>query len=261
MCLILMALSSHPRYPMIVAANRDEFYARPTADAAFWDDAPHILAGRDLREGGTWLGISKSGRFAAVTNFRGPDSAPDAPVSRGQLVGDYLLGEQDTKAYFAEVADRAQRYRGFNLVAGSGVDLHYYANRGNARPRSVDPGIHALSNHLLDTPWPKVERAKAQLSALVADDRIDTDAIMAVLFDQTPAADHELPDTGIGLQREQQLSPIFIRTDEYGTRSSTLLMIDAQGEVSFTERTFVDGQARSQRSFQFSVQEMSARCR
>ena len=258
MCLILMALSSHPRYPLIVLANRDEFYARPTADAAFWDDAPHVLAGCDLREGGTWLGISKSGRFAAVTNVRGPDTVPDAPVSRGQLVGDFLLGNEDTGAYVAAVAARGQRYRGFNLVAGTGVDFHYYANRGDRQPEPVTPGIHALSNHLLNTPWPKVERAKANLGALLAGDRIETNALLDLLLDRTPAAKHELPDTGISREREQQLSPIFVRTAEYGTRSSTLLLIDVDGEVSFTERTFVDGHAQSQRSLEFSLQDVPA---
>lgn len=258
MCLILMALSSHPRYPLIVVANRDEFYARPTADAAFWDDAPHVLAGRDLREGGTWLGVSRSGRFAAVTNFRGPDAPLDAPVSRGQLVGDFLLGNQDTVDYLAGVAADGQRYRGFNLVAGTGVDIHYYANRGDRRPEPVKPGVHALSNHLLNTPWPKVQRAKARLNALLAGERVATDALLDLLLDQTPADEHELPDTGIGLARERQLSPIFIRTAEYGTRSSTALLIDAEGEVSFTERTFVDGHPQSQRSFEFNLHEVPA---
>jgi uncharacterized protein with NRDE domain len=248
-----MALSSHPKYPFIVAANRDEFYARPTAGAAFWDDAPHVLAGRDLREGGTWLGLSKGGRFAAVTNYRGPDTDIAEPVSRGRLVGDYLLGDLDTADYLAQVAGAAQRYRGFNLVAGTGVDLHYYANRDSAHPRPVEGGVHGLSNHLLDTPWPKVERAKVQLRRLLEDDTIDTEAIMALLHDQTRAVEHELPDTGVGTERESQLSPIFIRTDTYGTRSSTLLLIDAEGEVSFTERTFVDGRSHSQQSFQFRL--------
>ena len=258
MCLILMALSSHPTYPLIVVANRDEFYARPTADATFWDDAPHVLAGRDLREGGTWLGVSRSGRFAAVTNFRGPDVPPAAPVSRGQLVGDFLLGNQDTAGYLATVAENGHHYRGFNLVAGTSADIHYYANRGDRRPEAVTPGIHALSNHLLNTPWPKVERAKAHLSALLARERVETGALLDLLLDQTPATETELPDTGVGLERERQLSPIFIRTAEYGTRSSTLLLIDAEGEVSFTERTFVGGHPQSQRSFEFNLHEVPA---
>jgi len=253
-----MALSSHPRYPLIVAANRDEFYARPTADAAFWDDAPHVLAGRDLRDAGTWLGISKDGRIAAVTNFRGPDSGIAEPISRGRLVRDYLLGQEGTADYFARVANHGQRYRGFNLVAGSGVDLYYYANRENVRPQPVASGVHALSNHLLDTPWPKVERAKARLRALLADDRIETDMVLDLLLDQTRAADHELPNTGIGPERERQLSSIFIRTAEYGTRSSTLLLIDEQGEVSFTERTFVDGNTQRQQNFRFRLHEVPA---
>jgi uncharacterized protein with NRDE domain len=246
-----MALSSHPKYPFIVAANRDEFYARPTAGAAFWEDAPHVLAGRDLREGGTWLGVSKDGRFAAVTNYRGPDTGIAEPVSRGRLVGDYLRGDREATDYLARVARAAQCYRGFNLVAGTGVDLHYYGNRDGAHPRPVEGGVHGLSNHLLDTPWPKVERAKAQLRTLLADDTIDTEAIMDLLYDQTRADAEELPDTGVGVERERQLSPIFIRTETYGTRSSTLVMTDTEGEVSFIERTYVAGRSHGQQSFQF----------
>lgn len=258
MCLILLALSSHPKYPLIVAANRDEFYARPTADAAFWDDAPHVLAGRDLREGGTWLGVNKRGRFAAVTNYRGPHSGVAEPVSRGQLVGDYLLGEPETGEYLAQVAGDAQRYRGFNLVAGRGVDLHYFANRNSARPTLLENGVHGLSNHLLNTPWPKVELAKSRLRALLTSDTIGTEALLEVLNDQTRPAEDDLPDTGVGLERESQLSPIFIRTDTYGTRSSTVLLIDAQGEVSFTERTYVAGRSHAQQTFEFRLTEVPA---
>lgn len=258
MCLILLALSSHPRYPLIVAANRDEFYARPTAGAAFWEDAPHVLAGRDLREGGSWLGVSRYGRFAAVTNFRGPGDDIAQPVSRGQLVGNYLLGDADTAEYMAQVARDASRYRGFNLVAGKGVDLHYFANRGTGQPQPLAHGVHGLSNHLLNTPWPKVERAKSGLRALLKNDSLEADALFDLLHDQARPPDGELPDTGVGLERESQLSPIFIRTDTYGTRSSTLLLIDAEGGVRFTERTYVDGQSHGQQSFQFHVSEVPA---
>ena len=242
----------------MVAANRDEFYARPTAGAAFWEDAPHVLAGRDLREGGTWLGVSRHGRFAAVTNYRGPDSGIAEPVSRGRLVGDYLLGDAGAVDYLAQVASEAQCYRGFNLVAGTGGDLHYYANRDNAHPRRIESGVHGLSNHLLNTSWPKVERAKTRLRTLLEDDTIETDAVLDLLYDQTRAAEHELPDTGIGSERESQLSAIFIRTDSYGTRSSTVLLIDARGEVSFTERTFVAGRSHTQQNFRFRLTEMAA---
>lgn len=258
MCLILMALSSHPKYPLIVAANRDEFYARPTAGAAFWTDAPHVLAGRDLRDGGTWLGVSTRGRFAAVTNYRGGETALADPISRGALVGDYLTGSMTTADYFARVAQDAQHYRGFSLIAGIGAELCYFANRGGAPPQALAQGVHVLSNHLLNTPWPKVERARAGLEALLGTADVDADSVLDLLRDRTPAAADELPDTGIGVERESQLSPIFIRTEQYGTRSSTLLLIDTHGEVRFTERTFVAGEVTAQESFAFRLDAVSA---
>ena len=168
MCLILVAWQAHDDYPLVVAANRDEFFARPAAPAAFWRDAPQVLAGRDLEAGGTWLGVSRERRFAALTNYReGGRQLPDAR-SRGALVAEFVRGRTHLAAYLAQVAATAADYNGFNLFVGDGERLAYYANRGDGRPRWLTPGIYGLSNHLLDTPWPKLASAKAAFAEALA---------------------------------------------------------------------------------------------
>jgi uncharacterized protein with NRDE domain len=240
MCLILLAHDAHPRCRLVVAANRDEFYERPTAPAAWWPDAPEVLAGRDLRGGGTWMGVTRGGRFAAVTNFRDTaPAAPDAP-SRGHLVGGFLRGAGSPDAYLRALAPRAGEYAGFNLLVGEGEELRYLGNRGGAA-RALAPGVYGLSNALLDTPWPKVERGKAGLAAALAGGDIDPEALFGVLWDAEPAPDGRLPDTGVGMERERMLSSPFIRSPEYGTRASTVLLVGRDGRVSFTERTVVPG--------------------
>jgi uncharacterized protein with NRDE domain len=165
MCLILIAWQAHPDYPLVVAANRDEFFARPTAAAAFWPDAPQVLAGRDLEAGGTWLGVSRQRRFAALTNYReGGRQRVDAR-SRGALVADFLTSRASPVAYLTQLETAAAEYNGFNLVVGDGESLAYYSNRGDGQPRWLKPGIYGLSNHLLDTPWPKLASAKAAFAA------------------------------------------------------------------------------------------------
>ncbi len=241
MCLILLAHDAHPRYRLVVAANRDEFYERPTAPAAWWDDAPAVLAGRDLRGGGTWMGITRGGRFAAVTNYRdvAPPS-PDAP-SRGHLVGDFLAGDGAPGAYLRALEPRAGEYAGFNLLVGDGSGLWYYGNRGgDARP--LGPGVYGLSNALLDTPWPKVERGRAALrEAVSSGEDVDPEALFRILWDAEPAPDLLLPDTGVGIERERMLSSSFIRSPEYGTRASTVLLVGRDGRVRFVERSVVPG--------------------
>jgi uncharacterized protein with NRDE domain len=241
MCLILLAHDAHPRHRLVVAANRDEFYERPTAPAAWWPDAPEVLAGRDLRGGGTWMGVTRGGRFAAVTNFRDTaPAAPDAP-SRGHLVGGFLRGADAPDAYLRALAPRAGEYAGFNLLVGEGEELRYFGNRGGAE-RTLAPGVYGLSNALLDTPWPKVERGKAGLAAALAGGGdIDPEALFGVLWDAEPAPDGRLPDTGVGLERERMLSSPFIRSPEYGTRASTVLLVGRDGRVRLVERTTVPG--------------------
>ncbi|HYR07921.1 MAG TPA: NRDE family protein [Longimicrobium sp.] len=243
MCLIALALDAHPSYPLVIAANRDEFYARPTAPAAWWADAPEVLAGRDLREGGTWMGVTRGGRVAAVTNYRDPGLAQKAGApSRGALVADFLRGSVDAEAYAHRLAGRAAQYNGFNLLVGDESGFFYLSNRTEG-VRRLEPGVYGLSNALLDTPWPKVLRAKrAMADALDAAEGEGWDArLWEALADRVIAADDALPDTGVGSERERLLSPPFIRTDVYGTRASTVLTIGADGEVRFVERSVAPG--------------------
>lgn len=238
MCILLLSLRQHRRYPLVVAANREEDYARPTQGAGFWREAPDVLAGRDLLAGGTWMGITRSGRFAALTNFRDPDSNRPGRPSRGQLVAEFLTGEDAPGAYVGRVARHADRYNGFSLVVGAGAEWYCYSNRAH-QPRRLAPGLYGLSNHLLDTPWPKVRRGKQALAALLADDsEIEPDALFALLADRTIAPDAELPDTRIGRERERLLSPAFVTTGNYGTRCSTVLLVDDAGGALFIEHTF-----------------------
>lgn len=236
MCLILLAWKVHPHYPLVVAANRDEFFARPTAPADFWPDAPRVLAGRDLQGGGTWLGVTRAGRFAALTNYRDPQRVrADAP-SRGELVARFLRGRDTLKEFAAWLETTASACNGFNLVYGDSDELHYFSNCGD-QPRRLDAGIYGLSNHLLDTPWPKVAKGKSSLARAMQ--ALPDDApLMAMLRDDTLAADEELPRTGVSLEWERLLSAAFVRSPAYGTRSSTVLVLDADGLLRFDEVGF-----------------------
>lgn len=237
MCLILFAWNHHPDVHLVLAANRDEFYARPTAQAAFWEDMPDILAGRDLQAGGTWLGVSKDGRFAAVTNFREPRTESPTAKSRGMLITEFLAGDIEAGTYLRDIEMRKDVFNGFNLLMGDSQSLYYVSNRGGP-PQEVAPGIHGLSNHLLNTPWPKVEAGRAALgAALDGVDRVDPEAILSVLDDRQRPSDSLLPDTGVGLDAERMLSPIFIESPGYGTRSSTVLTLHRDGRVRFLELT------------------------
>ncbi len=238
MCLILIALDSHPDYSLVVAANRDEFYDRPSAVAAFWADSPWILGGRDLRAGGTWLGIDRLGRFAAVTNYRQGQRKPTAPRSRGHLVSDYLTTGIDARSHVERVQHDAALYSGFNLIAGDARELFYFSNR-EGRARALDPGIYGLSNHLLDTAWPKVTSSKNALNALLTGGVSElVPNLFALLSDRRQAADPSLLQTGVGLAWERLLSSAFIASSDYGTRSSTVVLVGRDGDVVFVERNF-----------------------
>ncbi|WP_263786295.1 NRDE family protein [Salinibacter grassmerensis] len=253
MCLILFANDVHPEYPLIFAGNRDEFYDRPTAPAAFWDDAPHVLAGRDRKAGGTWLGITRRGHWATVTNVR--DERPhreDAP-SRGRLVADYLRDEPAPDAYLEDVEAEADQYNGFNLLVGTAESTFYYSNR-DGTPRPVQSGIHGMSNAQLDDPWPKVERGTSRLDTLCNEDEPSVEAFFDVLDDRRPAPDENLPQTGVGRETERMLSPPFIDGDEaYGTRASTVFLVHRSGHVTFAERSFDGGISTETRDFTFDV--------
>jgi uncharacterized protein with NRDE domain len=238
MCLVLIALDSHPNHPLIIAANRDEFYDRPTAPAAFWADAPSVLAGRDLRAGGTWLGVDRRGRFAAVTNYRQGQQERPAPRSRGRLVSDFLTTDTGAQEYIEQVRSEAGFYNSFNLIASDAGGLIYYSDR-DGRVRPLAPGVYGLSNHLLDTPWPKVTSTKTAFAAALTGGTSDPTAdLFALLADRHRADDELLPATGIGQEWERLLSSAFIASDDYGTRSSTVLLASRDGRIVFVERTF-----------------------
>ncbi len=241
MCLILLACDVHPEYRLILAANRDEFHDRPTRPMAFWEDHPDILAGRDLKGGGTWLGITRSGRFAAITNYREPGGPkPDAP-SRGHLVSDFLSGNSPSQAYLEAVSAVGQTYSGFNLIVGDASGLFYHSNRRPGIHR-LEPGWYGLSNHLLNTPWPKVEKGIALLKKAILDaDSVNMDPIFQLLKNREVPPDDRLPDTGVGMEWERILSPMYIQSPGYGTRSSSVILIDRNGRAQVAEQTFEAG--------------------
>ncbi|MNG86358.1 hypothetical protein D3C81_1343720 [compost metagenome] len=234
MCLIVFAWRPGHALPLIVAANRDEFYARPTQALAAWADAPGVYAGRDLEAGGTWLGVGPQGRFAALTNIRDPGQAL-GPRSRGELVAGFLQGELGVEAYLDQVASRSAQYSGFNLLVGDGQRLGYLHARDPA-PCLLEPGVYGLSNAGLDTPWPKLVKARSALEGLLH--RPDPQRLLALLGDAEPAPEAELPETGVGLATEKLLSSVFIASQNYGTRASTVLIVDDQGKRQIIERSY-----------------------
>lgn len=227
MCLIVFAWQIVPGLPLFAAANRDEFYARPAARAGWWNDHPDIYAGRDLQGGGTWMGITRDGRFAALTNFRSPfEQRSDAP-SRGKLVVDYLAGKMSPEEYVEQAAEIGHRFNGFNLLIGSKDKMIWFSNAGKEDPRNgkpLAPGIYGLSNGLLDSPWPKVVRTKAQFGSLLCQGAPE-DAYFEMLSDTSRASDCRLPQTGVSLEWERVLSAACIESPNYGTRTSTLVRI------------------------------------
>lgn len=237
MCLIVFAYDVHPAYRLILAANRDEFYERPSSAADFWTDHPRVLAGRDLKNGGTWLGVTRDGKVGAVTNYRDPSSLKSGAPSRGRLVSDYLTGKHTIEHYLKKISDQAGQYNGFNLLAGHDKALFVFSSRG--RMQKLQPGLYGLSNHLLDTPWPKIKRAKKMLKAAMEEKGAALEeALFALLADRRVPPDEKLPATGIGLEWERLLSTIFIESPIYGTRSSTILLIGKNRRIRFAERVF-----------------------
>ncbi len=254
MCLIIWAIDSHPDYSLILAANRDEYYQRPALPASYWEDCPHVLAGRDLEKLGTWLGITRTGRLAAITNYRDPALTRKDVRSRGELVSAYLCSYVSPETYLQKVKMQDGLYNGFNLLVGEKDSLYYYSNI-ERDIKKVLPGIHGLSNHLLDTPWPKVIKAKRSIREyLDRNKQVEPDFLFQVLSDNQVASLNQLPRTGVNRQWEQFLSSIFIAGSEYGTRSSTVLLIDRQKQVSFYERTY-NGESEDYRqvAYEFSL--------
>lgn len=238
MCLILFSLENSPSYRFTLAANRDEFYNRPTAPMQAWEDHPHVFAGRDLAQGGTWLGITKTGRFAAVTNYRDP-SQPKGKYSRGHLVSDFLTGNESTEEYLRVLESRAADYTGFNLLIGDfsngNSEMFYFSNRAK-EIQNLSSGTYGLSNHLLETPWPKIKLGKELFSDII-DTNFSANDLFNIMQNDKQARDEDLPDTGIGYEREKAISPMFIKTDIYGTRCISVITIDRSGNVVFAEKS------------------------
>jgi uncharacterized protein with NRDE domain len=248
MCLILIAHQMTEQVPLLVLANRDEFYNRPTAAAERWDDCPELVAGRDLVSGGTWFGACGS-RWASVTNIREGirDKEHHSSKSRGWLVRDYLMNGMAPVDFLASIKPEEGEFAGYNLLLGDGEELWSSSNRED-QAKSLAPGVYGLSNHLLDTPWPKVLRGKESFKRLLEKIDFSHEEAFALLADTTRATDADLPDTGIPLEWERALSAIFITMPEYGTRCSTLLQVDADGRRFFTERRFTGGPQRWEES-------------
>ena len=238
MCLIVFAWRPEHSQPLILAANRDEFYARPTLPLAQWEHYPDVYAGRDLEAGGTWLGINANARFAALTNIRDPER-PSGMRSRGELVADFLTGAMPIERYLGEVAEHSRAYGGFNLLLGDGQAL-YYMNAAQAAPRRLAPGIYGISNAALDTPWPKLLKAKAALADALSEPSPETliESLFECLADAQAADDTQLPNTGVSPVMEKLLSSVFIASAEYGTRASTVLIVNADGSRRLIERSF-----------------------
>ncbi|MFJ2711523.1 NRDE family protein [Pseudomonas sp. NPDC087346] len=234
MCLIVFAWRPGHAQPLIVAANRDEFYARPSLPLAQWADAPQVHAGRDLEAGGTWLGIGANGRFAALTNIRDPQQ-PAARKSRGELVARFLTGNLAIDDYLADIVARSPEYAGFNLLLGNANELWHFNARAS-HPVMLEPGVYGLSNAGLDTPWPKLLKARDALSAVLDDPQ--PERLLAILSDGQTAPEAELPDTGVGQATESLLSSVFIASQSYGTRASTALIVQADGSRRMVERSF-----------------------
>ena len=255
-CLILLAWDCHPRYRLVLAANRDEYHARPTAAAAWWDEPPGVLAGRDLAGGGTWFGVDRHGRWAGVTNyrdFRDPANLRAEARSRGELVRGYLAAAEPPRQWLAAVAPGADAYRPFNMLAGDLRHAGWFGSRCG-EGRDLQSGIHGLSNACLDTPWPKVVDGKAALARLLQKDPLEPAALFALLGDQSPAPAGQLPDTGVGPELERLLSARFILSPEYGTRCSTVLLLERTGRCLFQERRFAaDGSCRGELRETFAV--------
>ncbi len=253
MCLIVFANNLIEDYKLVFAANRDEFYNRSTEQAEFWTEYPDLLAGKDLQAGGTWLGITKQGRFAAITNFRDlKNNRIDAP-SRGNLTLDFLISDISAEEYYNKLKPTMNDFNGFNLLLGNVDELCYFSNKTEGFHK-LEPAIHGISNAVLDTPWPKVEKSKIQLQRLIEYQKIHPWEILNILDDTSPAKDEELPDTGVGLELERMLSPIFIKSEKYGTRSSTIITVDKNHTVRFVEKTYFANSGRfSNRDFNFTI--------
>lgn len=238
MCILFIAIDQHKDYPLIIAANRDEFHQRPTRPSHVWNRPSRILAGKDELANGTWMGINKFGHIAAITNIRAPGKEVNNAISRGGLVTDFLDEQPDSADYHQQIETSRRRYNGYNLLFGKLTALSVYNNFEDDL-QVLDAGVYGLSNAMLNTPWPKLDTGKAELARYCQQEQpIEFDQLFALLKNNTPAHDDVLPKTGVPIEWEKKLSSIFIESPNYGTRSSTLLLIDKQQQVYWQERTF-----------------------
>ncbi|WP_131781529.1 NRDE family protein [Legionella gresilensis] len=250
MCLALVAINEHPKYPLIILSNRDEFYARPTLPANFWQNNLNVFAGKDLKEGGTWLGVTRSGYFALLTNYRDPKLYKSSLESRGRLVSNYLFTCETTSPlqYLQRVQSFANKYNKFNLIIGSINQILYYSNVQNSI-QELSSGIYSLSNHLLNTPWPKTEKAKALLKKHITEldkytnNEEKIDVLYTILSEESLAPDNQLPVTGIARDLEKSLSSVFVHVPqaEYGTVNSTIILFQQDSSILFSEKIFQQG--------------------
>ena len=240
MCLIGFAYHCHPKYSLILIANRDEFYARPSDLLAYWQDNPNILAGRDQQKQGTWLGINTRGQIAAVTNYRDGRKHPSSDLrSRGELTRNFLSTHQSAPHYLEQLKLEQNQFGDFNLLVGTpSSGLYYFSNTHNRVPEPLKPGIYGLSNAQLDTPWPKLTTIKGQLSQAIENEQLDVDSLIGIMSDPKTAPDTQLPDTGISAPWEKTLSSIFINTETYGTRATTVLLQEHNGKTQVTEQSY-----------------------
>jgi uncharacterized protein with NRDE domain len=236
MCLIVFGWQVHPDFPLVVAANRDEFFARPTRQAGHWPDYPQVMGGIDLQAGGAWLGVTGTGRFAAITNVREP-KMPPGQQSRGVLTRNFLISDLSAETYASGID--GSDYAGYNLLLGDGQNLVYCSNRTPA-PLVLPAGIYGLSNHVLDSEWPKLVKARQQFSVAL-ESLPDEAEFFELLSDRSIAADQDLPNTGVALEWERLLSAVFVQSEAYGTRASTLVLQDKNGMIKLTERSFGPG--------------------
>jgi uncharacterized protein with NRDE domain len=238
MCLLILAWKTHPRYRLVLAGNRDEFHDRPTAPLGWWQDDPRILAGRDLKANGTWLGVARSGRFGVLTNYRDLQAPIEGAPTRGGLVTRFLTGATSPKEFLDDLRGAAPRYSGFNLLVGGPRALYYFSNRGPSAPQVLASGVYGLSNHLLDTPWPKVKRTRARFTELLAQNDVRAEDAFSILNDRELARDDELPSTGLPTDWERAVSAPFILNERYGTRCSSVLLVERNGRSILHERRF-----------------------
>lgn len=238
MCILFIAVNQHPEYPLIIAANRDEFHQRPTQESKFWDDQSNVLAGRDLTAGGTWMGVNNSGFIAALTNIRAPGKERKDAISRGELVANYLIDQPEDADYLAKLQQSHLQYNGYNLLFGHLHKLQVYNSFEN-KAYALNDGVYGLSNASLNSPWPKLDAGRSALANYCQHAGIlSHEHLFELLKNNQPAKDEDLPKTGISIDWERKLSSIFIQSDDYGTRSSTILLMDNKQNCYWEERTF-----------------------